>query len=503
MRLLLQLTAGDTNFLPFLKPLLSGNFVRFNAAPVNTFTEVAIRAQEAGTKQIISTSQRLLTKLLGTENDRKQPKIDDYAGSIIDRGGYEVLFINPLHQLVTINFGRFMLERYLSKFIAPAKWFPVPQFTWEIGTPSNLDRLYADFSTADYIAQDIETVKDGLLITCSCYTGIWFDRTSNRIRIHSVVIPCRSEYELAWIRKFNLLHAPKIFQNGKYDNAYFLRFRAPVFNWKFDTINLFHSYYSELPKDLAFIASFAIRKWEFWKNESNVPIHSTDYYRYNGKDGFTTALSFLSLVSELPAYAVRNYIMEFPVVFPCVQAEATGIKQHADNFTNLRQQVDSAIISKLQPLRAALGSPNFNTNSSQQCVRLWKILGSGDVVSSDTPARDKVKSRHPLNAYVVGKIEDIRKDRKLISSYFKDGVTLGGRFLYQLNPHGTDTGRLASQESHYWTFLIRRLETYLNARITGPITIWETECSLIRWELRMFFEHEIYWASPKHGLFSK
>jgi hypothetical protein len=181
-----------------------------------------------------------------------------------------------------------------------------------------------------------------------------------------------------------------------------------------------------------------------------VPIHSTDYYRYNGKDGFTTALSFLSLVSELPAYAVRNYIMEFPVVFPCVQAEATGIKQHADNFTNLRQQVDSAIISKLQPLRAALGSPNFNTNSSQQCVRLWKILGSGDVVSSDTPARDKVKSRHPLNAYVVGKIEDIRKDRKLISSYFKDGVTLGGRFLYQLNPHGTDTGRLASQESHYW-----------------------------------------------------
>lgn len=453
MKLLLQITPADTNFLPWVKPSLAGHSVRFNAASVGTVTEVILRAQEIGAKHIVTTSRTLLSKLLKQEDARKQPTLDDYAGSILDYGGHEFLICNPLEHLVSTNSGRFLFNRYISKFTEPSRWFPVPAFTWELAEPSRLDALYADFARADLIAHDDETMEEDLAITCSGYCGVWFDRATKRIRFHTVVIPLKSEYDLAWIRRFNALPAPKIMQNGKYDCSYDLRWRAPSRNWVFDTANLFHCWYSELPKRLDFIASFAIRKWQFWKDEANVPIHSYEYYRYNAKDNFTTALACLSLIYEMPPWALRNYEMEFPLNFPCLQAELTGIKRNENSYNTLRDQVESTIGTKVARLRASLGEPGFNPNSPPQCVRLWKVLGSGDVTSSDTPSRDRVKNRHPLNAYLIGLIEDIRKDRKLIGSYFKPDTTLGGRFLYQLNPYGTDTGRLSSQEHHFWVGL--------------------------------------------------
>lgn len=450
MNLLLQLHPDDRDYLPHLKGLLSGHSVRLNDSNPTTITEVEIRARQAQTKYICVTHQRLLARLLGRSDDRKQPTLDDYSGSIVERNGFEYLILNPVQHIVTTSTGKFLYNRYLSKFTNPSKWFPVPAFSWEIATPDRLDYLYEQFAGADYIAVDIETTEHELLITCSSYCAIWIDRTTGRFRLHSIVIPFTNDFYRAWCGKFNALPIPKIFQNGKYDNAYFLRWGIPISHWRFDTAHLFHSWYSELPKRLDFIVSFVVRSWEFWKNERDVPIHSHEYYRYNAKDSFTTALSFLALLSEIPPWAIKNYQMEFPLVFPCIVAENTGIKRHEQNFVQLRDKIEEQIINQVAELRAYLGVPDFNTNSSQQCVRLWKVLGSGDITSSDTSSRDKVKSRHPLNAFIVSRIEKIRKDRKLFSSYLKDGITLNGRILYQLNPHGTDTGRLASQESHFW-----------------------------------------------------
>jgi len=409
-----------------------------------------MRALEKGAKAVLVTNQKILARLLGRVEDAKQPSIDDYAGSVIQRGGFEYLILNPVEHLVKVPYGKFLYNRYISKLTKPADWFPTPDFSWEVATPSRLDFLFREFAKCSYIAVDIETVEQDLAITCVGYCGIWFDPASNRIRFHSIVIPFDSEYNRTWVKKFNLLSVPKIFQNGKYDNNYFLRWGCPISHWRFDTAHLFHSWYSELPKDLAFLVGFLVGKWEFWKSERHVPIGSYEYFRYNAKDTFTTALAFLGIMRELPDWARRNYCMEFPLVFPCVDSELTGLKLHAANFQKLRDHIEDNLATKLTKLRACLGEPNFNTNSSQQVVRLWKVLGSGDITSSNTPARDKVKNRHPLNQFIVDQIEAIRKDRKLLSSYLKDGITLHGRVLYQLNPHGTDTGRLASKESHFW-----------------------------------------------------
>ncbi len=438
----------DAVYLPYLKPILSGHNVRLNDAPISTITEVVLRAQEHGARHVFFTNPHLLRRLLN--NDDEKATLDDYAGSVIVRSGIEFLCLNPLEHLVTTSTGNFLFKRYLSKFTEPTKWFPIPDFSWEVAVPSRLEYLYSQFLHADYIAVDIETIKTDLALTCSGYCGIWLDRNSGRVRFHVVVIPVKEEYDLKWVAKFNALPAPKIFQNGKYDNSYFLRWRAPVHNWKFDTAHLFHSWYSELPKRLDFITSFLLREWEFWKNESSAPIHSKEYYRYNAKDCFATALSFLAAISEMPAWALKNYEMEFPLVFPCLQAELTGIKLHQENFNEMKKKVDTLVEERRAKLGKMLGTPDFNPGSPPQVQRLFQVLGSGDVKKTGKTARDKVMFRHPLNTLILDLVGKDREDRKLQTSYFKDDITLNGRILYQLNPHGTDTARLASQEHHFW-----------------------------------------------------
>lgn len=440
----------DATFLPFLKPILAGHQVKLNDAPISTITEVALKARAYGASHVFFTNPNLLRKLLGRDDDKKAATLDDFAGSIIIRDGIEFLCLNPLEHLATTSTGKFLFSRYLTKFTEPNKWLPIPDLSWEVATPARFNYLHAQFATADLIACDIETIPTDLAITCSGYCGIWFDRGSNRVRLHVVVFPVKEPYDLAMVRKFNALPAPKIFQNGKYDNNYFLRWGAPVFNWKFDTAHLFHSWYSELPKRLDFITSFLLRKWEFWKDESSAPIHSREYYQYNAKDCYATALAFLAHIREAPSWALANYKMEFPLVFPCIQAELTGLKQHQGNFEALKTQVDGIIEGRRQKLDRMLGTKGFNPGSVPQVQRLFKVLGSGDVVKTGKNARDKVMFRHPLNTLIIDLIGKDREDRKLQTSYFKEGTTLNGRILYQLNPHGTDTGRLASQESHFW-----------------------------------------------------
>jgi DNA polymerase I-like protein with 3'-5' exonuclease and polymerase domains len=94
--------------------------------------------------------------------------------------------------------------------------------------------------------------------------------------------------------------------------------------------------------------------------------------------------------------------------------------------------------------------PSFNTNSPVQKKALLKILGCGDLDATDEKNLAKARLRHPLNARILSQVSSIQKDRKLLSTYLVEGKELNERILYSLNPHGTDTGRLASKEHHFW-----------------------------------------------------
>ncbi len=320
------------------------------------------------------------------------------------------------------------------------------------------------YQSAFAIAVDIETLKRNLTIRCIGYTALFLSK-SGVLSTHSCVLPMDTMFNVSLMRKFNWdLKAPKIFQNGKYDISYLARYNAVPYNYLWDTANMFHSWYTELPKDLAFLGAFFVRKAMYWKDLANTSdLH--EYYRYNALDTWTTGLVFVAWMLQAPEWAKRNYAMEFPLTFPCHLCEMTGIKRDLKELEIARKEADEAIERDNISLSKMVGTyPNiFNVNSAPQNAALRKILGCADIASSGKIFLAKIASRHPINARIVKKITDIREKRKLASTYLRlptdkakdkddtDGSKeLNGRVLYSLNPHGTDSGRLASREHHFW-----------------------------------------------------
>jgi DNA polymerase I-like protein with 3'-5' exonuclease and polymerase domains len=333
------------------------------------------------------------------------------------------------------------------------------EFNWTLLDGSNIESVFNDFKSAFAIACDIETFSSPLSIRCIGYTAIFLEGL--RITTKSCVLPIDSEWALAWMRKFNWeLQAPKIFQNGKYDNAYLSMFNAVPYNWLWDTAHLFHSWYSELPKDLAFLNSFFVREAMYWKDLADTN-DLMEYYRYNALDTHATANVWIAQMLQMPEWARQNYLMEFPLVFPCHLSEMTGIKRDMAEMKLARAEADVEVAKIEHELEVMTATPGFNVNSAPQMKALMKVLGLGDVDSCDEQHLNKYALRHPLNARLIKKVIDLRELRKRNSTYLRTDDDIKkpadrgykeykGRILYALNPHGTDSGRLASKESHFW-----------------------------------------------------
>jgi DNA polymerase I-like protein with 3'-5' exonuclease and polymerase domains len=444
-RLLLVGTFADTAYLQQLKSCVGTASCAVILETPSTLYELSKIAEAKNVDAIISTSPALLYSLVQSQTRRKKPAIDNYAGSIFRTNGREVLFINPLEQLITVPYGKFITSRYISKLTNKANWTQYEKFNWELADPSNFDYTFRRYKDAIAIAIDIETFSSPLSIRCVGYTAIFTDGT-----FHSYVIPCDSTYNLTWIRKFNWeLQAPKIFQNGKYDIAYLSMYNAVPYNYLWDTATLFHSWYSELPKDLASLNSFCVRDSMYWKDLADTSDLHT-YYLYNAKDTYATACVWLSLMKEIPDWASQNYSNEFPLLFPCHLSEMTGIRRDTASLGIQCKEVELNIAEKSKSLDTMLAVKNFNVNSPLQMKQLLTVLGCKDLESADAKNLAKAKLRHPLNTRIINSIIEIRKQRKLVSTYLTPGKEFKGRILYALNPHGTDTGRLASKEHHFW-----------------------------------------------------
>lgn len=458
-RLLFVGTPDDKEYLMRLKDCIgTASCAVILPSEVTTLYEIVAVAKAKHATGIISTSPQLLAKVLESKWNagRRKPVIDNYAGSLFSVSGLEIVFIRPLEQLVTVSHARFTTTRYISKLTAPQNWpAPIP-FHWSIYDGSSDPSI--TFSKAVAIAIDIETFSNPPSIRCVGYTAI-FD-TPVGWTSESLVIPCDSLYNLAVIRTLNNLPVAKIFQNGKYDIAYLQAYNAAPINYLWDTAEMMHSWYAELPKDLASLNSFFVRDAQYWKDLAE----TTDlkqYYLYNAKDTWATACVFLAWISSAPAWARANYANTFPLQFPCHLSEMTGIARDAVALESAYQNQNDIISKQSISLGKMLGTPTFNVGSPKQVKTLLKILGCGDLESSDEKNLNKAKLRHPLIAVLIEKILKIREARKLVSTYLTPGKEfyghLGqhaglkrGRILYSLNPHGTDTGRLASKEHHFW-----------------------------------------------------
>lgn len=418
--------------------------------------QIVLLSRKGGFDAVLMANEEIIDEYIkgkwGHLGAGKLPAAELFAGSCIKRAGVDWLFLPSPDRLVDSNFGTFLYRRYLSKITNPAAWVQPASFSYSVygqeSCKETAAALVARFATARLLAYDIETTQQDLQILCASYTGLWYSPESGWSH-YTLVVPVIDELALALIRQLNLLPVPKVMQNGKYDSAYSIRWGAPIVNWLWDTQTFFHCWYSELPKRLDFLGSFFLRDFEYWKHESSSG-QLSDLHRYNAKDSWATGMVLLAMLREAPDWAIRNYQIEFPLNMPCMWSETFGIKCDMPLLTTVEAELISESDAGLAKIQRMLGLPGFNPNSPKQMVALFAVLGAPKITSAAEKQVAKVARLHPINSLLLGKIMPWKKRRKLLSTYLKPEKFLGGRVLYALNPHGTDTGRLASKQHHFW-----------------------------------------------------
>lgn len=455
----------DQSYLPAFQSIVGAHALKVSLRPEEYLTSIAAKARSTGLTAIITTDITTATTLLKAIPDFRHPinkngalkklSIDDYAGSCFvlpaaklgTEHDVRVLILNPLAHLRTTDTGRFIFERFISKITKPERWFPQTRFTWEVWTPANSAELLEKFACAKLLAVDIETWVDDpeRRIRCVGYAALFADGST-----HCVVVPFRTMLAHAFVRALNATSVAKILQNGMYDHAYFARWNCVCTNYLYDTQHLFHAWYSELPKRLDFITAFAVRDIRFWKDDSAGG--EWELFEYNARDCWATLNAWMSLMLEVPAWATANYLIEFPLIFPCLHTELDGLSLDREVFDAKQLEAQTKLDAHAATLAAWFG-PVFNPGSPDQCKRLLTVLGVKDVEAADAKALNSCAAMSPFNTRVVGEILAYRKQAKLLSTYFKWEKFWNGRLYYKTNPAGTDTGRLASTESSYWTGL--------------------------------------------------
>lgn len=464
MKLLLVTDGYSDSYIPNFQrlPALFGHkVVQITSKQVNTAT-VDAACKKAGVDGVLINQQAFLIAALNDSpdyippNNRQEITLDDYAGSFLRlRERLPCVVLNPLDRLVTVPHERFVVDRYVSKLTKAHKWYKQTKFAWQMITEDNLEAVVERLQVARLTGIDIETPGDELRsISCVSYTAYFPDTHTTE----SFCIGFDEVWQWQAIKRLNATRSPKVFQNGMYDNAYFMRWNAPVYNWLHDTQHLFHSWLSELPKRLDFISSFALREVRFWKDDGKTG-RFEDLCRYCCLDSWVTVNAYLSLLGECPDWAVNNYYQEFPLVFPGLTAGLEGIKVDEKRFAEVTAIKEAEVegirarISRILGVPYELGStkkPGFNPGSWQQVEQLFILLGVGYLGSTNKAAMLKAKYAHPLNNFILTIVTEYREAAKLVSTYFKEAKLWNGRLFYTFNPAGTDTGRLACTASAFW-----------------------------------------------------
>ena len=377
---------------------------------------------------------------------------------------------------------KFLTTRFISK-LYDTSWLTTPKLDWQLLDEYTAGAALAEFSGDDVllISTDIETrlneipsrvskaktinsiTTEGMwytgyartesnnkanrlaelmpIITCVGYTAI-FSR-NGKLSSKTVVLPMTSMKMVAWMRKYNSTPAPKVMQNGRYDATYFLRYNAPLHNWAFDTYGMMHSYYVELKRGLHNVSAFFLRNHMYWKDESHGSL-----YEYNAKDCHATAWACVSMLNEMPDWAINNFVMTFKQVFPAVSCALEGWKQDEEEATKLWQHYQNELV-KNQDWWDTVLCEDFNTNSPIQVKQLFqKLLGTG-VAKCDKPTLLGIIHKHPLWRLMIEKLIATREAKKADSTYMNI-ITYSGRVLFSLDPFGTDTCRYASKASEFW-----------------------------------------------------
>ena len=501
MKILVNYSPSEANYLPVLSYYLKDkNYAAVSTSKTLSISELVDKAKSSNCQGIFLCNPETLKNCVPDG----PVTLDLYRGSRLD---YSVPIIvgNSLAQINTVDHGKFVLQTDLDKF----KHLNIKEnknFVYEVlKSTSSFAAALEVLKTALFIAYDIETitvsssgeaqegdteeesdsVENGTtIITCASYTALL--SSGNFI---TYVLPFFNFKEPHWIsdwefaqaieflQKANALDNAKCMHNGMYDCVHSIVYRAWPRNFCLDTMAMMHAQYPSLPKSLDFVASIVLPDYYQWKPQAKAASKSRDinqYWAYNAKDTFNTARICLYYLKHLPDYARRNYAKQFKLVYPSLYCGFEGFLIDNDKRKELRAEREAVVdkmLAELQIITDDVGDlkakkkTGFNPSSYRHVqMYVYDVLGAADphigfkkengkrsrvTRGTDEKNLTAIGEQHPILFAFTNRVIKYREARKAIGTYF-DFIQKNGRLLYNINPFGTETGRMASKKSNFW-----------------------------------------------------
>ena len=404
-------------------------------------------------------------------NSSLEGSAEDNLGYVFYRDGIACLYLPKLDRIYKESHMQWLINHYLCKLSNPNNFIQSDTFQYTKFHAADTELWYSRLQSKNALlcAVDIETAKEDLPITSCAFTVIM--QEGKQLKSYSTVLDILNAQDhaemLDCMRYLLRTDCPKLMHNGRYDCSYFLRFNAPVVSYLFDTYHMQHCLYPELTKTLAFCTQMYVIGIRYWKEMSGY-----NKLEYNARDTHATAWTWLGMMRHIKwqraDYAIRNYKIEFPLVFPCIQVGTEGLIVDDAKRMELRAKEVEKRDTALQRIRYILREPNFNPSSPVHVLNLIKALGYTTATASDKKTMQHFAERGELESFIVRLIADYRKASKAISTYY-DVSLLNNLLLFSLDPAGTETGRMASRESNFWCGTqIQNIPAYAKPMIVAP-----------------------------------
>ena len=472
MRILVNYSPTEKPFLTQLAAIGAKFNLQF-AATSKTLTpgELEAKANLGHCSAILIVNQDTLSNLV----PGKKPTLDEWRGSVL-RYPVPIVVANSLAHINTVNHGRWLLEQDLGKFATIHQAVPKPSHK-VLKSTNDFAAALKTISSSVLVAYDVETnllneQKDSIeggdsVITCASWSCLAADG-----RIQTFVLPLINlNGEIYWhsaldhalaidfLRRANATDVPKGMHNGLYDCYHSIRYHAEPNAWVLDSMGLAHSQFSELPKDLSFVASYTVLGYRQWKHESDLA-HSTGdqegYWGYNALDTWYTLRILIHQLRTHPAYARKNFAETFKLCYPALYCGFEGMKIDNAKRIELLAKEEARLAKAKHNLQVAFANPEFNPGSWQQKqFYLYEILGAKKPgIGKSASATDEknlkgVAEQHPMLALIVEWMLEYMGAQKAAGTYFTFRQ-INERLLYSIDPFGTETGRMACKASSFW-----------------------------------------------------
>ena len=369
--------------------------------------------------------------------------IEDYKGSFYTLPNkIPLVVIPPLKQLITVPYAKFITRRYVAKILHPEMWVETAKFNYTVPeVESEFAEALTYLMSCSFIAADIET-KSYHNINMVGFCGAKVVDGKWELRSFPFELNNGAAYDFAKaVLESNI---PKIFHNGIYDNTWLLHWNIASSHWFWDTLGLMHSLYCELPRSLAFTSGLFVREVVFWKD-----LAGSNELEYNALDVHNTMMAFLGIMNEIPDWAITNYKMTFPLVAPSMMCGIEGVAIDHDIKAQMVKEQTEKQETALAKLRVMTNCQDFNPSSPVHTKNLLAVLGYHPK-KADKKEIKKIIAKDTFAAILLEPILEYREASKVLSSYLT-ATEWNGRYIYSLNPFGTESGRFSSSKSHWYS----------------------------------------------------